>query len=106
MKKEIRLMLDYQCFPIWIYQKDGTYIDNDLVEEIRNDKNLCKKLEEIQNIFDSLYLNDQSKFEYVGFKSLDQKDRFMKQVDEVYECLSKLLGDKYTIKNFIDFNIL
>lgn len=33
-------MLDYQCYPIWIYDENGDFIDNDLVEEIKKIKKL------------------------------------------------------------------
>lgn len=35
--KEIRLFLDYKCYPIWIYDENGSLINNDLSEEIKNE---------------------------------------------------------------------
>ena len=37
MKKEIRLMFDYECYPIWIYDEEGNFIDNGLIDEIEED---------------------------------------------------------------------
>lgn len=31
-KKELRLMLDYQCYPIWIYDEAGNFIDKESVK--------------------------------------------------------------------------
>ncbi|MFB5638592.1 MAG: hypothetical protein ACE5RF_09315 [Nitrosarchaeum sp.] len=68
MKKEIRLMLDYQCYPIWIYDEHGEFVDNDLVEEIEKDEHMSFQLEDLQDIFDSLYLNKETILEplYIG----------------------------------------
>ena len=59
MKKEIRLMFDYECYPIWIYDEEGNFIDNDLIDEIEEDNKMVAILEELQNEFESLYLNNQ-----------------------------------------------
>lgn len=44
MKKEIRLMLEYECYPLWIYDEKGSLIDNDLIDEIKKDDTLCDVL--------------------------------------------------------------
>ena len=28
MKKTLKLMPEYQCYPLWLYDSDGTLIDN------------------------------------------------------------------------------
>lgn len=104
MKKEIRLMLDYQCYPIWIYDENGDFIDNDLVEEIKKNKEIIIKLEEIQNKFDSLYLNNQEEFKYIGFNSADDKRNFEEMVYKIYNDLCNLLSEKYIVKNMVDIH--
>ena len=76
MKKEIRLMLDYQCYPIWIYDENGKFIDNDLIDEIEEDNNVITMLEKLQDRFDSLYVNNKNEFKYVGFSSSEDKKKF------------------------------
>ena len=44
MKKEIRLMLEYECYPLWIYDEKGFLIDNDLIDEIKKDNTLWQRL--------------------------------------------------------------
>ncbi|MGN9135951.1 hypothetical protein ACTNDG_11045 [Clostridium sp. HCP1S3_B4] len=104
MKKEIRLMLDYQCYPIWIYDEHGDFIDNDLVEEVEKDKNISRLLEDLQDTFDSLYLNNKNEFKYVGFANEGDKEDFKKKVQKIYVGLCNLLGDKYTVKNMISIS--
>ncbi len=103
MKKEIRLMLDYECYPIWIYDENGDFIDNDLVDEIKKDDKMVSMLEELQNEFESLYLNTKQEFKYIGFSTEVDKHAFTKKVQSVYNALCNLLNDKYIIKNMINF---
>ena len=102
MRKEIRLMFDYQCYPIWIYDENGKFIDNDLVEEIEKDENMVARLEELQDVFDSLYLNNKEAFKYIGFTSDDERKKFIENVLQVYNELCTLLTEKYRVKNMVD----
>ena len=34
MKKEIRLMLDYGCYPIWIYDENGNFVSYEIEYEV------------------------------------------------------------------------
>lgn len=102
MKKEIRLMLDYECYPIWIYDENGNFIDNDLVDEIEKDDEMVAMLEELQNEFESLYLNNQEEFKYIGFSSETNKKEFVAKVQRVYNSLCDLLDEKYVVKNMVN----
>lgn len=106
MKKEIRLMLEYQCYPIWIYDENGNFVDNDLVKEIQNNRNLINLLEDLQQEFDSLYLDNQQEFKYIGFKSSNDKVNFQKKIDTIYNYLNEILCKKYNVKNMIDISRL
>ena len=102
MKKEVRLRLDYQCYPIWIYDENGDFIDNDLVEEIEKDGRMVTMLEELQDKFDSLYLNNHEEFKYIGFNSETDKQKFEDKVHQVYSSLDNLLSEKYIVKNMVN----
>ena len=102
MKKEIRLMFDYQCYPIWIYDENGEFIDNDLVEQIENDENMVTMLEKLQDMFDSLYVNNKEEFRYIGFASNDDRKVFEENLIQVYNNLCTLLSEEYIVKNMVD----
>lgn len=102
MKKELRLMLDYQCYPIWIYDENGNFIDNDLIDEIEEDDNVIAMLEELQGMFDSLYVNNDNEFKYIGFVSEEDKKSFEEKANQVYSKLCNLLSEKYIINNMIN----
>ena len=104
MKKEIRLLLDYQCYPIWIYDENGKFIDNDLIDEIEEDNNVITMLEKLQDRFDSLYVNNKNEFKYVGFSSSEDKKKFENEINQVYSKLCDLLSEKYIINNMININ--
>lgn len=102
MKKEIRLMLDYECYPIWIYDENGNFIDNGLIDEIEKDDKIIAILEELQDQFESLYLNSQVEFKYIGFSSETDKQAFSEKVQRVYSSLCNLLDEKYIVKNMVN----
>lgn len=106
MKKEIRFMLEYECYPIWIYDENGNLIDNDLVPEIKKDDKLVAMLEELQNEFENLYINNCKEFKYVGFPSENAKQKFAEKVQQIYCSLCKLLDDKYVVTNRINIENL
>lgn len=35
--KKIRILLDYRCCPIWVFDEKGELMRNDLPDELRND---------------------------------------------------------------------
>ena len=77
-------MFDYQCYPIGIYDENGDFIDNDLVAEIEKDDNMITMLEERQDMYDSLYLNNKEEFKYIGFNSDIDKRKFEEKVQYYY----------------------
>ena len=67
--KKLKLSLEYQCYPIWSYDEDGSLIDNELPEELRDDEELDNLLLEIQEIFNGLYTDTPIEFTPNGFSS-------------------------------------
>lgn len=102
MKKEIRIWLDYQCYPIWIYDENGKFIDNNIIEEMKDDKSILTMLDTLQDIFDGLFLDDGVEFKYIGFASVVDKKKFEEIINKVYVKLKDLLGEKYIVNNMVD----
>ena len=44
MKKTLKLMPEYQCYPLWLYDSDGTLIDNIIPESLQSNKELMDEL--------------------------------------------------------------
>ena len=58
MKKTLKLMPEYQCYPLWLYDSDGTLIDNIIPESLQANKELMDALTSVQQQFDALYTAD------------------------------------------------
>ena len=99
-------MLDYECYPIWIYDENGKFVDNDLIDEIGKDDMLVSIIEELQSEFEALYLNNQEEFKYIGFSSENDKQKFAEKVERVYYSLCNLLDEKYIVKNMVNIQNL
>lgn len=98
---EIRLYLDYKCFPIWIYDETGTLIENDLPNELKNNIDLDKKLVNLQEEYDSLFTDSNTTFSYNGFIDKVKKQEFVNQFDKIQQKLEGELTGKYKVVNKI-----
>ena len=102
MIKKIRVMLDYRCYPVWLYDETGDIIDTLLPEELRTDKELDKKFDDLQSRYDALFIDNSHEFAFIGFTSDEQKQSFLTDWDEaVSELVSKING-KYPIVDDIE----
>ena len=104
--KKLKLMLDYQCYPIWIYDEDGKFVDNELTGEIESDSELCNLLKDIMNHYDALFFSNNIEFSYKGFCNENEKKKFIYMLKQAYEMLLERLGDKYDIIDGIDYKLL
>ncbi len=59
MVKRIRLMLDYGCYPVWLYDENDNLIDTLLPEELRNDHALDTMFDDLQARYENLFINNE-----------------------------------------------
>ena len=97
--EKLKLSLEYHCYPIWSYDEDGSLIDNDLPEELRNDEELDNLLLDIQKKIDGLYTDTQSEFTSNGFSSDDEKKAFQSKIDKALNLLMERYGSEYEIES-------
>lgn len=69
----LRLMLEWGCDPVWIYEEDGITSSPGLPCELENNKELVDLMNKISNEFDSQYVNTEREFSDVGFKTEAEK---------------------------------
>ena len=69
MIKTLRIMLEYRCYPVWLYDEEGNIVDTLLPEELRSDSELDSKFDDLQARYDALFINNAHEFDYVGFKT-------------------------------------
>lgn len=97
----VKLMLDYKCYPTWIYNEKYVLVNNYLPEELINNDKIEELFNDIQEEFDSLFIDDGIEFKFKGFQ--DEKSRYMfkEKVDNAYELIKNELKDKYIILNTV-----
>lgn len=100
--KKIKIILEYKCYPMWIYNENNELIDNDLVDELKDDSELDSILMNIQDMYDKLYKDDELSFEYEGFKDENEKKKFILEVQSAIDLIKLKLADKYAIENCVE----
>ena len=94
---KIRLLLDYPCYPVWLYDEDGGVIDTRLPDELRNDTELDARFTDLQKRYNALFINNEKEFSYVGFQSSDDEDAFNTDMLDAIRELKEKLGGRYEI---------
>ncbi len=95
----LKISLEYRCYPIWEYSEDGDLIDNDLPEELLSDKELDELLLDIQNTFNSLFVDTPKEFFEKGFDSEEERAEFVNKILLAESILKIRYGDKYIVDN-------
>lgn len=103
MIKKLRLMLEYGCYPVWLYNEKDHIVDTLLPEDLRSDTALDSKFDDLQARYESLYINNSHEFTYVGFKSEDEKQSFVNDWQSAVAELTEKTNGKYEIVNDIDY---
>ena len=97
MGNRIRLLLEYGALPLFIYEEDDVF-GFWLPKGHENDQELIKLTEEVQNIYNSLWIDERGKkFEYKGFDTTLEEEHFKKLVRELRDMLVRKFSHKYII---------
>lgn len=93
MITKLRLMLDYHCYPVWLYDENGNIVDTLLPEELRSDTELDAKFDNLQERFDALFIDNEHEFSFKGFQTEEEKQHFLKDwQDAVSDLINKVAG--------------
>lgn len=98
---KLRLSLEYHCYPLWIYSEDGEFIDNNFPKELECNRNIDVLLDDIQKIFDNLFIDDGVEFSYKGFDDENSKYDFYMKVKYVERLILDILGINGVLENKI-----
>lgn len=101
MIKRIRVMLDYGCYPVWLYDEEDDIIDTALPEELRSNTELDAKFDELQARYEALFINNEKEFSFKGFTSTEEKQKFLQDWQAAFDELAAALNGKYPISNEI-----
>jgi hypothetical protein len=97
MIKKIRLILEYHCYPVWLYDENDDVIDTLLPDELRSDFELDAKFDDLQERYDALFINNSHEFSYVGFKNDDERNKYMEDWKTAINELKTKINGKYSI---------
>ena len=96
---KITIDLEYGCYPVWIYHENGELAINDLPWELSEEKEIDEAFLEIQNIYDGLFVNCSAEPKYSGFKSEEEKLKFIKmKTGDIYIIEKKFDLQKHMIE--------
>ncbi|MCG3089824.1 hypothetical protein [Sporosarcina cyprini] len=101
--KKIKIFLEYKCFPMWVYNENDELVENDLVEELKNDAEIDNMFVEIQSIYDGLYEDDAINFEFKGFTNEIEKNEFILKIKNATTLVREKVGNKYIIEKKLNF---
>lgn len=97
MIKTLRLMLEYRCYPVWLYDEDGNIVDTLLPEELRDDTELDSRFDELQARYDALFVDNTREFDFIGFKSETDKSAFFEDWRRAITELREKTQGRYLI---------
>ena len=92
-KKVLKLMPDYDCYPLWISDRDG--LDNVDPDAFEIPNELKISLHSWSNTYDKT-LNLEDPFSS-GFPNRESKENFDLRGKKLWHELKKYLGDKYLV---------
>ena len=101
----IKLFNDYGTYPIWIYNEQGELLDNDLPSELIDIEEAIILRDKITDEYMQLFINDEHEFKFIGFKSNEDKEKFINLTNKFETYLKEKVGDKYIIINDLKSNI-
>ncbi len=101
--KVIKIKFEYGCFPVWVYGENDELVENDLPPYLIGDSDIDPKFVRIQEVYDSLYLDDGKEFKYIGFKENEEKESFFRELRLAINLLKDKLNDEYIIEDNTDY---
>lgn len=101
--KVIKIKFEYGCFPVWIYNENDELVENDLPPNLIGDIDIDSQFVRIQEIYDSLYLDDGKEFEYIGFKENEERKSFFRELLLAINLLKDKVNDEYIIENNMEY---
>ena len=95
-------MLEYRCYPVWLYDENGDIVDTLLPEELRGDHDLDAKFDNLQARYDALFVDNAHEFDFIGFRSEESKQRFLSDWKIAVQELKDKTNGRYTIIDEIE----
>ena len=92
----IKIMFEWNGFPIWLYREEKALPENDLPPELIGDE-IEAKFAALQEKYNLLFIDDEIEFRYKGFENEKAREAFVTELRNAIDCLKHKIGDGYTI---------
>lgn len=96
--RQVRLILEYHSFPLWICDENGIMIDAGMIDELGNDLWLEEQLRSIQAYYDGLFIDDEKEFSFVGAPNISEAKWFAEQVESIFRYIQERIGSIYPLR--------
>lgn len=96
--KTIRIALEYGLYPIWLLDEQGIIIENILAEELGFDDKFSKKVQKLQDLFDSLFIDTDIELSYIGKMEPKKIEEIKGLYTDVSTEIKTKLKHKYKIE--------
>lgn len=98
----VKIKLEYKCFPVWIYDENNELLENDLPPYLIGHRDIDPEFVRIQEVYNGLFLDNETEFKYIGFKDAEKREQFLKELFSAIELLKSKLTDEYIIEDNTD----
>lgn len=95
--KKLKLILEYHCYPLWLYPEDESYVEeNGLIEELNDVEGLPELLEQMQTMFDDSFIDNDIEFSCKEFTP-EEEQLLNELLESAYDMIQEAVGDQYEV---------
>ncbi len=101
MIKKIRLLLEYNTYPLWLYDEADEIIDNDNPPEWDDDQQLTDAFMAVSDLYDTFFIDNHQEFRFIGCPDEATRAKLTTLISDAVEILTRKNDGKYIIQNDI-----
>jgi hypothetical protein len=90
---------------MWIYDDNDFLVDNEIIDDLKNDMDIVQILEEIEHTYNGLFEDNPIVFNYKGFSLESEREKFIQKLRDMVNLIQERVGDKYIVDDQIDYNL-
>lgn len=91
--------MEWNDFPIWIYDESGVVVEVGVPLEWKVDTQLLEKLLEVQAEYNSLFVDDGKRFEALDFQSDEQRRQFCEKIQFLSNYMKSKIPPGYIFED-------
>jgi hypothetical protein len=90
---------------MWIYDDNDFLVDNEIIDDLKNDMDIVPMLDEIEHTYNGLFEDIPIVFKYKGFSIESEREEFIQKLRDMVNLIQERVGDKYIVDDQIDYNL-